>query len=216
MKKQKVEYMLSAVEAKSYPEETVPEIAIAGRSNAGKSSFINAIADRDVAHVSKKPGKTSTLNFFSVGENYRLVDMPGYGYAVRSEVERVSWQTMVEAYASTRASLVGVILIHDIRRDWEKPEIALSNWLKGINLKLAVGLSKADKLLPREAKARTELLGDVSGADILMSFSSLSGKGAREFEDEIFMAWVKPAGLMKKTVKPAGRQNTVKPAGAKK
>jgi GTP-binding protein len=191
MKRQKIEYMLSAVDPKSYPAETVPEIAIAGRSNAGKSSYINAIAEREVAHVSKKPGKTSTLNFFSVGENYRLIDMPGYGFAVRSETERMAWQTMVELYATTRKSLVGIILIHDIRRDWEKPEIALATWLKGLKIPLAVGLSKEDKLLPRESASRMGILADASHADIVMSFSSLNGKGAREFEDEIFKAWVK-------------------------
>jgi GTP-binding protein len=192
MKKQNVEYMLSAVEAQSYPAESVPEIAIAGRSNAGKSSYINAIARRDVAHVSKKPGKTSTLNFFSVGENYRLVDMPGYGFAVRSETERMAWQKMVEQYATTRKSLVGIILVHDIRRDWEKPELALALWLKTLKVPLALGLSKSDKLLPREAVKRTEILADSSGADIVMSFSSLNGQGAHAFEDEIFKAWVKP------------------------
>lgn len=102
----KIDFLRSGVNGKDFPSPDMPEVALVGRSNAGKSSFLNALAKRKVARVSSAPGKTRLLNFFSAGDHYRLVDMPGYGFAARSANEIKSWQQMIERYLEERSCLV--------------------------------------------------------------------------------------------------------------
>src|SRR3954463_4286895 len=96
--KMEISFLTSAVRPEHFPPADRPEIALVGRSNAGKSTLINLLSNRKVAKVSRVPGKTRLLNFFEAGERYRLVDMPGYGFAKRQEGERQLWREMVEAY----------------------------------------------------------------------------------------------------------------------
>ena len=122
----KAKFLKSAVNQEDYPPSDRPEVALVGRSNAGKSSLLNALAGSKIAKVSQEPGKTRLLNFFDYGKQYRFVDMPGYGYASRSGSEILSWQEMITKYSDVRENLHGVVLIMDSARDWQEEESNLS------------------------------------------------------------------------------------------
>src|SRR4051812_11511852 len=118
----KLQFLKSATKLSEFPRDERPEIAMVGRSNAGKSSVINTLAGGRLAKVSSTPGKTRLLNFFEHKEGYRVVDMPGYGFAVRSGDEVFSWRKMIESYLLERENLMGLMLIMDIRREWTDDE----------------------------------------------------------------------------------------------
>jgi GTP-binding protein len=121
--KKDVRFLKSASRLSEGPQGFVPEVALAGRSNSGKSSLINALSKNSkMAKVSSTPGKTILLNFFEVEGLFRLVDMPGYGYAQRSKADRTTWASMVEGYLAARGQLCGVVLVMDGRRVWAKEE----------------------------------------------------------------------------------------------
>ena len=188
---QHLRFLTSAVDMQGCPQDSSPEVAIVGRSNAGKSTLINGIASSRIAKVSGTPGKTRLLNFFQ-GPNYRLVDMPGYGFSARSGVEQSSWQGMIEPYLATRGSLVGLLIVMDVRRDWSRDEEDLVEWLAPRGVPSAVVLTKADKLLRSDVMTRTKLIKQQSGLDAVLATSSLKRTGFIELEDFIFETWVKP------------------------
>lgn len=145
------EFITSAVKPEQYPPESLPEIAFAGRSNAGKSSLINALVNRkNLAKTSSTPGKTRLINFFAINNAFYFVDLPGYGYAKVSQSERRYWKPMVESYISSRKTLRGVVIISDIRRIPGAEEIELMGWLANLNIPAIVISSKADKLSNNE------------------------------------------------------------------
>ena len=116
MKITKSELLGTVVRPDQYPEEGSPEIALAGRSNVGKSSLINCLINRkNLARTSGQPGKTQTLNFYNINDEFRFVDLPGYGYARVSKKERDRWAKMIETYINCRKSLCEIILLLDIR-----------------------------------------------------------------------------------------------------
>ncbi len=142
-----VDFIKSAVKPSQYPEYDFPEIAFAGRSNVGKSSLINTLIQRkDMVKTSSKPGCTQLINFFLINENLSFVDLPGYGYAKVSKKIRSQWQPMVNLYLSVRKSLLGLILLIDIRRDPEKEEFDMMEWLEAHEIPYLVVLTKSDKL----------------------------------------------------------------------
>lgn len=188
----KAEFVKSGVNPEDYPEDDKLEIAIAGRSNAGKSSFINAITSSDIAKTSSKPGKTILLNFFNIGEHYRLVDMPGYGYSARSGNMQRSWQRLVETYLDIRENLTGVILLVDCRRDWSEDEQLLVNWLNRIGRPVVLVLTKADQLKAPEQKTVVKEMIKKSRLKNIFLISSLKKTGIKELEDFIFTNWIKP------------------------
>ena len=107
-----------AVKPDQYPDESLPEIAFAGRSNVGKSSLLNGIMNRkSLARTSSKPGKTRTINFYGVNDEIRLVDLPGYGYAIASQKEKENWKVYIETYLESRKNLKGIVLVVDIRHE---------------------------------------------------------------------------------------------------
>ena len=113
-----------------YPDSNLKEVAFAGRSNVGKSSFINAFINRkNLARTSSKPGKTRTVNFYKINNSFRLVDLPGYGYAQVSKSEKEKWGVIIETYLSNRENLCEVILIVDIRHAPSKEDVMMYNWL---------------------------------------------------------------------------------------
>ena len=170
----------------------MPEIAIIGRSNAGKSTLINGIGNARIALVSSTPGKTRMLNFYQ-SERYRLVDMPGYGFARRAPDEQAKWQTMIEPYLAARANLVGLLIVMDIRRDWSEDEKNLLKWLAPRQLPAAVVLTKADKLARTVAQARVREIHQQSGVEHVMMCSWLKKEGYSELEDFVYLEWIKPA-----------------------
>ncbi len=167
------------------PPPGAPEIAFAGRSNAGKSSAINTLAgQRRLAFVSKTPGRTQLINFFTLGKNAFLVDLPGYGYAgVPGEVRR-HWQTLVGTYISERASLAAVVVVMDSRHPMKELDLTLLQWLKTAGRHAHVLLTKSDKLSKQAAQrtlaaVRRELAGVYPGASVQL-FSSLKSEGIEE------------------------------------
>lgn len=188
---QKLQFLTSAVNMQGCPEDAVPEVAIVGRSNAGKSTLINGVAGSRIAQVSATPGKTRLLNFYQ-GPSYRLVDMPGYGFSSRSGDEQASWQQMIEPYLGARGNLVGLLIVMDIRRDWSQDEEDLLAWLEPRELPAAVVLTKADKLSRGAMLQRVRALKTQSGLDDVMATSSLKREGFGELEEFVYLKWVKP------------------------
>ena len=149
IKIKEVEFVKSAVKPDQYPEYDFPEIGFAGRSNVGKSSLINTLIQRKgMVKTSSKPGCTQLINFFLVNGDLSFVDLPGYGYAKVSKKIRAQWQPMVELYLSKRESLLGLVLLIDIRRDPGKEEFDLVKWLESHGMPYLIILTKADKLIP--------------------------------------------------------------------
>lgn len=186
-----IEFIKSAVLAKDYPQHRMGEVAIAGRSNAGKSSFINALAKGKVAKVSSTPGKTRLLNFFNMEDSYVLVDMPGYGFAARSGDEMQDWHKMIETYLTTREALRGLILIMDIRRSWTADEELLKSFSDRQGFPLAVVLTKADKLSRSQMLQAVAKMKKQAGLSAVFAASALKKTGQDEIEEYIFENWIK-------------------------
>jgi GTP-binding protein len=194
MKKHKLLFLKSAVFPKDYPEAVRFEIVVAGRSNAGKSSFINALAGGEkVAKVSQMPGKTTLLNFFDVDDKYRIVDTPGYGFSKRGGDEQSSWQQMMESYFSLRGNLRGILLLMDYKRDWEEDEELFLSYASRIGVPILVILTKADRGKPREIQAAVNKIKSQSGIKNIMAISAEKKEGVDEIEEFYFSQWIKPA-----------------------
>ena len=199
---QHIEYLASAGQPGEVPLEGPPEIAFAGRSNVGKSSAINALAGRRrLAFVSKTPGRTQTLNFFSWADRARLVDLPGYGYAKVPKAQLATWKELVGGYLSDRATLTGVVLIMDARLPATPNDRQMFAWLapfaRARGMRLLALLSKADKLTRAQQNraldaARRALAELELGADCRL-FSSRSGLGVEAARD-VLVSWLAPRG----------------------
>jgi GTP-binding protein len=147
-----VRFLTSAAEARQLAPDTGREIAFAGRSNAGKSSAINAITERvGLARVSRTPGRTQLINFFELEPERRLVDLPGYGFAKVPEDVRRRWLKLMEHYFNVRESLVGLVLIVDSRRGLGPQDAGMLEWVLARDRRAHVLLTKSDKLNRREA-----------------------------------------------------------------
>jgi GTP-binding protein len=182
-------FLISAAAPAQFPADMGAEVAFVGRSNAGKSSAINAITQRHgLARTSKTPGRTRLLNFFELGTHQRIVDLPGYGYAKGPEAERLSWQPLIGAL-KPRASLRGLFMIVDSRRGLTEGDDALLAWAEP-PLRIHVLLTKADKLNRSEsAKVLRETraaLGDRGTAQLF----SVPAKTGVEEAQKLLGAWL--------------------------
>ncbi len=140
-------FMMSAHDLPDLPPDEGAEVAFAGRSNAGKSSALNALAEhRRLAFVSKTPGRTQLINFFDLGDGRKLVDLPGYGYAAVPAAVKAHWQGVLSAYVGSRKALRGVVLIMDARHPMKPLDVQLVGWLAPTGRALHCLLTKADKL----------------------------------------------------------------------
>ncbi|WP_341299947.1 ribosome biogenesis GTP-binding protein YihA/YsxC [Lysinibacillus sp. FSL H8-0500] len=184
MKVHNVEMVISAVRPDQYPEDGLPEFALAGRSNVGKSSFINRMIGRKaLARISSKPGKTQTLNFYKIEEQLFFVDVPGYGYAKVSKSEREAWGKMIERYLTGRHELKAVVQIIDLRHPPTADDRMMYDFLKHYNIPCIVIATKADKIpkgkWDKHKKIIKETL-DMAKGDPLIVFSSETGLGFEE------------------------------------
>ncbi|AUI74490.1 ribosome biogenesis GTP-binding protein YihA/YsxC [Lactobacillus helveticus] len=140
-------YAVSAVREDQYPKDNLPEIALSGRSNVGKSSLINTLINRkNLARTSSQPGKTQTLNFYLINDEFYLVDVPGYGYARVSQKKRQEFGEMIQDYLETRPNLKGLVILIDSRHEPTKDDIAMYNYAQYLNLPILVVCTKIDKI----------------------------------------------------------------------
>ncbi|MDT2961733.1 ribosome biogenesis GTP-binding protein YihA/YsxC [Enterococcus casseliflavus] len=184
MKVHDAEIVISAVSPAQYPATPLPEIALAGRSNVGKSSFINTLINRkNLARTSSKPGKTQTLNFYLIENTLHFVDVPGYGYAKVSKTERAKWGKMIETYLEQREQLRAVVSLVDLRHAPSQEDIQMYEFLKYYEIPVIVVATKADKI-PRgkwnkhESMIKKALFFDP--ADTFILFSSITKQGKEE------------------------------------
>jgi GTP-binding protein len=140
-------FVISAAQPSGFPPPSLPEIAVVGRSNVGKSSLINALVGQPgLARTSRTPGRTRLINWFEIDARFHLVDLPGYGYAEVSRATRDSWRPLIDGYLADRETLAGVLLLIDIRRGVQDEELDFAPWLAERAMPLVVALTKADKL----------------------------------------------------------------------
>jgi GTP-binding protein len=191
-------FLKSAAAPADFPSDTGREVAFVGRSNSGKSTAINLVAGvRKLARVSKTPGRTQLINFFDVGAERRLVDLPGYGFARVSPEVQARWRRLLETYLARRESLVGLLLTVDIRRGLTPLDEVLLRWLAPRELPVGVLLTKADKLSRGAGLTRRREVADqLGGAAFVTRFSAIDGDGIAEAR-----AWIE-ARLAPKTGTP--------------
>lgn len=178
-----------AVSPTQYPESGFPEVALAGRSNVGKSSLINSMVNRKaLARTSGTPGKTRTINFYNVNDELYLVDLPGYGYAKVSRDEKKKWGEMIEEYITNRNMLKLVVQLVDIRHEPTQDDKLMFQWMKATGSQAVVVATKADKLSKNELFKNIAVIKkslQVEKEDIFISFSSETKAGREELWDII-------------------------------
>lgn len=177
-----VEFLTSSWQPRQFPADLGAEVAFAGRSNAGKSSALNAITGRkDLARTSKTPGRTQLINFFALNEQQRLADLPGYGYAKVPEKMRNHWRQLMERYVETRESLTGVVIVMDSRRPLTEFDWQMLEWTGAQNLPVHLLLTKADKLSRGESMATLKKVRSAVGEGVTAQlFSAVSKAGVDE------------------------------------
>lgn len=170
-----------AVRESQYPEENLPEFLLVGRSNVGKSSFINTLINRkNFAHTSSKPGKTQTLNFYNVNENFYLVDVPGYGYASVDKQTQAKFGLMIEEYLMNREALKRVFLIIDYRNKPMEDDLLMYNFLKYYHKEVTIVATKYDKVSQSKRAKVEKVLNssfDLQDTDNIIYFSSVTKEG---------------------------------------
>ena len=182
------EFLLSAGTPADLPPPGPPEIAFAGRSNVGKSTAINALLGRKgLARTSKTPGRTQTINFYDLGDEARLVDLPGYGFARVPKPLRAQWQTLVGAYLGSRPTLSGVVIVMDARHPLTPLDVQLIEWLGALRYMLL--LSKSDKLSKRAQAATLREVRAKTKAVQVELFSGITRQGVEESRD-LLQRWL--------------------------
>lgn len=178
------EFVKSSTRLGNCPDQGHPEVALAGRSNVGKSSLLNKLTNRKkLARISNTPGRTQTINFYIINNDLYLVDLPGYGYARVPENVRAKWGPMVEGYLSKRETLRGVILLVDMRHKPTAQDLQMLQWLRFYGLPHAVVATKADKISRGKLQKHLSVIRntlELAREDILISFSAQTGAGREE------------------------------------
>ncbi|OAT82220.1 ribosome biogenesis GTP-binding protein YihA/YsxC [Desulfotomaculum copahuensis] len=178
------EFVISVASLSQCPAGGLPEVALAGRSNVGKSSLLNRLVNRrGLARTSNTPGRTQMLNYFLINQSFYLVDLPGYGYAKVPEKMRAGWGRLIQSYLEKRRELRGVIQIVDLRHPPTAQDVQLHEWLKYHRLPTAVVATKADKLSRSQGQKNLQVVRRVLCLDEnepLVMFSAQTGQGKEE------------------------------------
>ncbi|KYH29241.1 MULTISPECIES: ribosome biogenesis GTP-binding protein YihA/YsxC [Clostridium] len=195
MKIKKSEFIISAVKPSQYPQDNRVEIAFVGRSNAGKSSLINALTNRrNLAKTSSTPGKTRLINFFLINDDFYFVDLPGYGFAKVSKSEQEKWGHMMEAYLMDRLQLKKIVLLVDSRHKPTKEDVQMYEWIKYYGYEAIIVATKSDKLKRNDFNKNKKIIKETLGIkpeDKFTFFSSLNKEGKEELIDLILEGVVK-------------------------
>lgn len=180
----KAELAATAVAASQYPKEGYPEVAFVGRSNVGKSSLINSLLNRkSLARISSVPGKTRTINFYNINDEFYFVDLPGYGYAKVSKEEKKKWAGIIEGYLFNRDELKIIFLLVDIRHEPTEDDKLMLQWIKSSNHKYAVVATKSDKLSKNVMIKNINIIRKslmLEDEDLLIPFSSQTKQNREE------------------------------------
>ena len=189
MKIHKSDIEATCVRPSQYPPADLPEIAFAGRSNVGKSSLLNLLTSRkSLARVSGSPGKTRTINFYNIDGRFRIVDLPGYGYAKVSKSESREWGPMMDKYLSGRENLICVVQLVDSRHEPSKQDVQMYDYLKAYGLDGIVACTKADKLSKSQLSRNVSMIRKclrMQEGDVVVPVSALKRTGAEELLDAI-------------------------------
>ena len=183
MKIQSAEFLKSVYPQDDYPPDRYPEVAFAGRSNVGKSSLINTLANsKGLARISSTPGKTQSINFYLINGAVCLVDLPGYGYAKVPQQVRKRWSPLIEDYCQKRKTLRGVVIIIDARTGPTPLDLSLIQWLRGLSLPALIVLTKADKLSKNKMTQAMRQTAEALAIDPeqVCTFSAHTGAGKKE------------------------------------
>lgn len=189
MKINSVDLAISAVRRSQYPTDNKPEFLLVGRSNVGKSSFINTLINRkNYARTSASPGKTQTINFYLVNEQFYLVDAPGYGFANLSKNKKKKFGLMMEDYLTSRENLKQVFMLIDFRHKPSSDDILMYNFLKHYKIPVTIVATKSDKIgITKQQSQRSMLLSEldlVVGDDFIV-FSNVTKTGKNEVQEKI-------------------------------
>ena len=183
------EFVISAMRISQYPTDNLPEFMLVGRSNVGKSSFINTITgNKKMARVSNTPGKTRNLNFYLLNNSFYLVDVPGYGYASVSKKEQRKFGLMIEEYLEKRPNLVRTFMLVDLRHKPSDDDVLMYKYLKHFNLPVTVIATKADKISKnKRAKAKNTIIKTlgIQEGDSLIVLSNTTREGKEKVLKEI-------------------------------
>ncbi|QNQ44765.1 ribosome biogenesis GTP-binding protein YihA/YsxC [Staphylococcus warneri] len=184
-----IDLIISAVQEAQYPETDVPEVALSGRSNVGKSSFINSMIGRkNMARTSQQAGKTQTLNFFNIDDQLVFVDVPGYGYAKVSKVQREKFGKMIEEYLTTRQKLQLVIQLVDLRHNPTEDDVLMYNYLKHFDIPTLIICTKEDKIPKGKVQKHLNNIKnklDLEEGDTIVSYSSIKNNKQQQIWDLI-------------------------------
>ncbi|MET3850683.1 ribosome biogenesis GTP-binding protein YihA/YsxC [Paenibacillus sp. OAE614] len=184
MKVTNAEFIISAVGPDQYPVDALPEIALAGRSNVGKSSLINRMINRkNLARTSSTPGKTQHMNYYRINEALYFVDFPGYGYAKVSKTQRAAWGKMIEKYMLERQTLKLVLMVVDLRHPPTKDDVMMYDWLQHYDIPICVVATKADKIPKSRWQKHVKQMKEsllLRSTDLFVMFSSELGVGKEE------------------------------------
>lgn len=189
MKIKKAEFLISALRFEQFPEDNLPEIAFAGRSNVGKSSLINKLLNRRrLAKTSSTPGKTRAINFFEINESFRFVDLPGYGFAAVSKITKKQWPDLIENYLKKRNNLKCVIQVIDIRHQPTNLDELMCLWLKDNNIPVLIVAAKSDKISKGQRKLHLEKI--INSLDLknslgVVQFSAKTGEGIDKIREAL-------------------------------
>lgn len=189
MKINSVDLTISAVRRSQYPTDNKPEFLLVGRSNVGKSSFINTLINRkNYARTSSKPGKTQTINFYLVNDNFYLVDAPGYGFANLSKSKKKKFGLMMEDYLTNRDNLKQVFMLIDFRHKPSKDDLLMYKFLKHYNIPVTIVATKSDKLgITKHYAQKSAILSDLDllvGDDFIV-FSNITKAGKSDIVEKI-------------------------------
>ncbi|BAW90592.1 YihA family ribosome biogenesis GTP-binding protein [Staphylococcus capitis] len=184
-----IELIISAVQEAQYPETNLSEVALSGRSNVGKSTFINSMIGRkNMARTSQQPGKTQTLNFFNIDEQLIFVDVPGYGYAKVSKAQREKFGKMIEEYLTQRENLRLVIQLVDLRHNPTEDDVLMYNYLKHFDIPTLVICTKEDKIAKGKVQKHLKNIKDkleLEPEDSIISYSSIKNNKQQPIWDLI-------------------------------
>lgn len=185
----KAELVRTAVEPGQYPDTGLPEFVLAGRSNVGKSSFINAMTNRkNLARTASTPGKTRVINFFNVNDELMLVDLPGYGYAKVSKKEQLKWGRIIETYLNTSSFIKGILLLVDIRHKPTEDDILMVNYIRQTQNDFIVVATKADKIGRSKYKKHIDIIKktlNLGAEDDVIPFSAEKRSGIEDVWEKI-------------------------------